>query len=127
MMRRKVKGMLCALVMGICVCGTTLTAYADTVHFSITMPGDTVSKRTRKADNEQRFYVTGTSFHQNGTLNCESIKIDDDSVRSEVKGISPAHPKANGVYKKRAPYNKKYYMATSSSTKNLHVCGNYTP
>lgn len=106
MMRRKVKGMLCALAMWICVCGAALTVYADTVHFDITMPHDTVSKRTMKADSEQRFYVTGTSFHQNGVLNCESIKIDDDSIRSEVKGISKASPRANGAYLKKRHITK---------------------
>ncbi len=127
MMRRKVKGMLCAFAMGICVCGAALTVYADTVHFDITMPHDTVSKRTMKSDSEQRFYVTGTSFHQNGVLNCESIKLDNDSIRSEVKAISKASPKAKGAYLKKAPYNQNYYLATSSSTKDLHVCGSYTP
>ena len=131
MMKQRVKRMLCALAVGACVCGTTLPVFADRVHFDITVPGskpsDTVSKRTNKSDSEQNFYVTGTEFHKNGMLNCESIKVEDESVRSYVAGITPAAPSANKSYKKYAASNNLYYMAASSSVNDFHVCGRYTP
>lgn len=53
--------------------GSTVPAMAQTVSFDITVPGDILSQRAIKADSEQRFYVTGSSFNKSGTLRCTSI------------------------------------------------------
>lgn len=127
MMKQRVKKMLCALAVGACVCGTTLPVFAGTIHFDITVPGDTVSKREVKDNRTQSFKVEGTEFHQNAVLSCESIKIDDDSIRTGVVGISPGDRVKTSRYTKTAPYDEKYYMATSAQVSKLHVCGNYTP
>ena len=127
MMKQRVKRMLCALAVGVCVCGTTLPAQAGRIHFSITVPGDTVSKRELKDNRTQYFKVEGTEFHQNAVLSCESIKIDDDNIRTGIVGISPEDPVKTSKYQKSAPYEEKYYMATSAQVSKLHVCGYYTP
>ena len=82
MMKQRVKRMLCALAVGACVCGTTLPVFAATIHFDITVPGDTISKREKKTNSTQSFKVEGTEFHQNAVLSCESIKLNDDNVRT---------------------------------------------
>ena len=67
-MRKIIKRTLCVLSATMCVLGTAATASADTVSFNVTIPGDPYSYAVRKADTEQRFYVTGTSFNKSGTL-----------------------------------------------------------
>ena len=62
-MRKIIKRTLCVLSATMCVLGTAATASADTVSFNVTIPGDPYSYAVRKADTEQRFYVTGTSFN----------------------------------------------------------------
>lgn len=73
-MRKIIKRTLCVLSATMCVLGTAATASADTVSFNVTIPGDPYSYAVRKADTEQRFYVTGTSFNKSGTLRCRSGK-----------------------------------------------------
>lgn len=126
-MKKKAKGILCALAMGTCVFGTALSAYADTVHFSITVPGDVISKRTLKADSEQKFYVTGTEFHQSGDMSCVSAKVKDPSIRSKYAIISSKDPASSARYESYADYNEYYYMSASSTINGYHACGRYTP
>ena len=127
MMKKKVKGVLCALVMGVCVCGTVLSVAAQTVHFDITIPGDVISKRALKADSVQKFYVTGTEFHQSGWMSCVSTKLDDHSVQSYYTEISQSSPRSNADYRSYAEPNKYYFMSGSSNVNGFHACGNYTP
>ena len=127
MMKQRVKRMLCALAVGACVCGTTLPVFAGRIHFDITVPGDTVSKRETKNNSLQNFKVEGTEFHQNAVLSCESIKIGDDSVRTGVVGISPWDRVKTAKYNSTVKNGQVFYMATSAQVSGLHVCGYYTP
>lgn len=61
-MRKSFKKVLCVLSASMCILGTAIPASADTVSFNVTTPGDPYSYAVRKADYEQHFYVTGTSF-----------------------------------------------------------------
>ena len=79
-MRKIIKRTLCVLSATMCVLGTAATASADTVSFNVTIPGDPYSYAVRKADTEQRFYVTGTSFNKSGTLRCRSGKADREQA-----------------------------------------------
>ncbi len=126
-MKRKAKGMLCALAMGMCVFGTALSVYADTVHFSITVPGDVISKRTLKADSEQKFYVTGTEFHQSGSMSCMSAKVKNPTIQSAYTTIRPEAPSSSAPYLSYADYDEYYYMSANSTINGYHACGRYTP
>lgn len=127
MMSKKIKKVMCGLIASLCLVGTTVPAFAQTVDFNITVPGDILSKRATKADSEQRFYVTGTSFNKTGTLNCTSINRNNSAIKSYVSGISPTHLSGGTLYRTYAPAGQYYYMTTTSSVSNLHVTGRYTP
>lgn len=80
-----------------------------------------------KADSEQRFYVTGTSFNKTGTLNCRSINRNNSAIQSNTASISPSKLSGSASYRSYAPSGQYYYMTTSASVSNLHVTGRYTP
>ena len=75
MMNKKIKRIFCGLTASLCMVGSTVPAMAQTVSFDITVPGDILSQRAKKADYEQRFYVTGNSFNKIGTLHLSLIHI----------------------------------------------------
>ncbi|MDO4274812.1 MAG: hypothetical protein Q4D16_14180 [Eubacteriales bacterium] len=127
MLNKKLKRAMCGLVASLCVAGCTVPVFAETVTFNITVPGDIISKRALKADSEQRFYVTGTSFSSAGTLYCTSINLNDSTIRSNTASISRSKPSSNASYRKYAPAGQYYYMSTSASVSGLHVTGRYTP
>lgn len=127
MMKQRVKKMLSAFAVGACVCGTTLPAQAGRIHFSITVPGDTVSMREEKDNSTQSFKVEGTEFHQNAVLSCESIKLNNDAIRTGVVGISPNDSVKTSRYNSTVKNGQLFYMATSAQVSGLHVCGYYTP
>lgn len=58
MMKMNRKKWLCGVAACLCLTGSTVPVFADTVTFNITIPGDIISKRSVKADDEQKFYVT---------------------------------------------------------------------
>ena len=101
---------------------------AETVPFDITIPEDPLSRRAEKADSEQKFYVTGTSFNKSGTLKCVSHKKNQPStVYSRTASISQNSRSSSAKYRKYAEPGALYYMETSSSVSNFHVTGRYTP
>ena len=107
--------------------GSTVPAMAQTVSFDITVPGDILSQRAKKADYEQRFYVTGNSFNKIGTLHCTAINRKFSSIKSNVASINPNKLSDKAFYLTDAPAEQYYYMTTSASVSNLHVTGRYTP
>lgn len=127
MLNKKIKRTLCGLVASLCLVGSTVPVFAETVNFDITVPGDILSKRAVKADSEQRFYVTGTSFNRTGTLNCRSINRNNSAIQSSTASISPSKLSNSASYYRNAPSGQYYYMTTSASVSNLHVTGRYTP
>lgn len=58
MMKMNRKKWLCGVAACLCLTGSTVPVFADTVTFNITIPGDIISKRSVKADDEQKFYVS---------------------------------------------------------------------
>ncbi|MDO4274810.1 MAG: hypothetical protein Q4D16_14170 [Eubacteriales bacterium] len=127
MLNKKLKRAMCGLVASLCVAGCTVPVFAQTVDFNITVPGDILSKRAEKADTEQRFYVTGTSFNKSGILYCISINRNTSSIKSNMASISPNKLSSNASYRTYAPSKQYYYMTTSASASGLHVTGRYTP
>ena len=75
MMKMNRKKWLCGVVACLCLIGSAVPVFADTVTFNITIPGDVISKRAVKADDEQKFYVTGTKFSGSGKLYCKSSRL----------------------------------------------------
>ncbi len=127
MLNKKIKRTLCGLVASLCLVGSTVPVFAQTVDFNVTVPGDILSMRAEKADSEQRFYVTGTSFNRTGTLNCRSINRNNSTIQSNIASISPSHLSSSASYRSYARSGQYYYMTTSASVSNLHVIGRYTP
>ena len=123
-MKRKVA---MAMVAAMAVSSFTVPVFAETVDFNVTVPGDILSRRAVKADSEQRFYVTGTSFNKTGTLNCRSINRNNSAIQSNTASISPSKLSGSASYRSYAPSGQYYYMTTSASVPNLHVTGRYTP
>ena len=123
-MKRKVA---MAMVAAMAVSAFTVPVFAETVDFNVTVPGDILSRRAVKADSEQRFYVTGTSFNKTGTLNCRSINRNNSAIQSNTASISPSKLSGSASYRSYAPSGQYYYMTTSASVPNLHVTGRYTP
>lgn len=123
----KMKKLLCTMLAALMVSGMAIPAFAETITFDVTVPGDILSRKALKADSEQRFYVTGTGFNKGGTLYCTSVKYEDASVFSHSAAISPYLLKNNAMYRKYAEPGKMYYMTTNASVSGLHVTGRYTP
>ena len=61
-MKKMLKKAICVFGATMYVLGAATIVSADTVTFNVTPPGDPYSYAVRKADTEQRFYVTGTGF-----------------------------------------------------------------
>ena len=79
--KNTLKKLGCALAVAACVTGTTAPmVHATTTDFTFTVSSkpslntDTMSKRTMKADNEQRYYAKATSFSAAGTIYVHSRK-----------------------------------------------------
>lgn len=127
MTKRNKRKWLCGLTAFLCVSAAAIPVMADTVWFDITIPGDIISKRVVKADDEQRFYVTGVKFNmKNGTLKCTSSRLHT-TVTSEIAEISADAPANDEKYKSYAAPRYDYYMHCQNSTNGLHVEGRYTP
>lgn len=126
MMKTSRRKWLCGLMALACVSVGTIPVMAQTVTFNITVPGDIISKRAVKADDEQRFYVTGEKFSKSGTLKCTSSKLHG-TVTSNVAEISSNKPRSSASYKSYAAPGYEYFMHCTASTSSLHVEGRYTP
>ena len=92
MMKMNRKKWLCGVAACLCLTGSTVPVFADTVTFNITIPGDIISKRSVKADDEQKFYVTGTKFSGSGKLYCKSSRLHATTT-SNTATISKNTPK----------------------------------
>lgn len=125
-MKKTIKKAICVLSATMCVMGSAVVASADTVTFNVTIPDDPYSYAVRKADTEQRFYVTGTSFSKNAILNCRSGKAGQ-GMSSNIASISPSSKASSASYTKYAAPNYTYEMRASSSVNGLNVRGRYTP
>lgn len=125
-MKKTIKKALCILSATLCVMGSVITASADTVTFNVTPPNDPYSYAVRKADYEQKFYVTGTSFSKSGTLRCKSGRAGQGSS-SYTAYISSGSRASSASYTSYAYPNYTYEMFSSSSTSGLNVTGRYTP
>ena len=110
MMKMNRKKWLCGVAASLCLTGSTVPVFADTVTFNITIPGDIISKRSVKADDEQKFYVTGTKFSGSGKLYCKSSRL-----HATTTSTSYALPRY------------EYFMHCTASVGSLHVEGRYTP
>lgn len=137
--KNTLKKLGCALAVAACVTGTTAPmVHAATTDFTFTVSSkpslntDTMSKRTMKADNEQRYYAKATSFSAAGTIYVHSRKLDNTVTSSEVDLRSGSlNVVKNASYKSYAPYNVYYYLkarfGASADGNHLTVTGRYTP
>ncbi len=126
-MRKTFKKTLCAVSAAMCILGSAIPASADTVSFNVTTPGDPYSYAVKKADSEQRFYVTGTSFSRSGIiLRCRSGKAGQ-GMQSNTASISSASRASSASYTSRAYKEQLYEMYTTSSLNGFNVTGRYTP
>ena len=104
-------------------------AYAEKISFSITVPGDTYSRKASKGDEEQLFYVTGVVFdYAYGSLNCYSMQEADKNVVSYETEIRQSDPKKHAAYRRWAAPGLLYRLhGYSSNALDLHVEGWYNP
>lgn len=126
-MMDKLKRFICMLGATMCIFGTAFTVGADTIEFNVTPPEDPYSYAVRKADWEQNFYVTGTSFSDSGSLFCFSQKTTDNDVCSYSMSITPNYRRNFAPYKRTAAPNELYELVTSASISGMNVRGRYTP
>lgn len=122
---KSLKKIICALGIGTCILGTSISAYA--IGFDVTPPGDPYSYAVKKEDTEQRAYVTGTYFSKYGTLYTYSQQCENSNVRSNTMAITSSSPSKNAAYKKYARPNLEYEMYSYASVNGLNVLGRYTP
>ena len=127
----KLKRLACAALASCALLATSIpVAFAGTVEFDITNPGDTLSKKAMKDASawENCFYVTPHYFSKTGTLNCLSVRYDDTSVYSYSIALMPSHLNTtkSARYRTTAIGDKYYYMS-GTATVNLNVSGNYKP
>lgn len=109
MMKMNRKKWLCGVAACLCLTGSTVPVFADTVTFNITIPGDIISKRSVKADDEQKFYVTGTKFSSSGKLYCKSSRLHATTT-SNTATISKNTPSASASYTSYALPRYEYFM-----------------
>lgn len=79
-----------------------------------------------KADDEQKFYVTGTKFSGSGKLYCKSSRLHATTT-SNTATISKNTPSASASYTSYALPRYEYFMHCTASVGSLHVEGRYTP
>jgi hypothetical protein len=124
-MRKKIT----ALLLGVVLAASAVTpALATTINFDITVPNDPFSRRTRKSDNEQRFYVTGTFFNSNNAyLDCVSYQTNDGYIQSYSARIRSSSNRSSAAYRSYARYGVDYHIRGNSPTVGFRVRGRYTP
>lgn len=125
-MKKMIKRALCIVSATMCVLGAAITASADTTSFDVTPPGDPYSYAVRKADSEQRFYVTGTYFSKSGVLTCYSGRAGQ-GTSSYGAAVSSGSRASSAGYTSYAYPGYLYEMYSTSSVANMNVTGRYTP
>ena len=108
MMKMNRKKWLCGVAACLCLTGSTVPVFAD------------------KADDEQKFYVTGTKFSGSGKLYCKSSRLHATTT-SNTATISKNTPSASASYTSYALPRYEYFMHCTASVGSLHVEGRYTP
>ena len=69
MMNKKIKRAMCGLAASLCLVGSTVPVFAETVDFNVTVPGDILSKRAEKADSEHcRAVHHIVAMHHQGSI-----------------------------------------------------------
>ena len=126
-MKKLAKKMICLIGITVCILGSVSMVSADTVRFNVTIPDDIYSYAVRKADWEQKFYVTGTAFNTDRTLYCYSQNINDHTVKGGAATISRLDVSDSAVYEKIAVPGELYEMVTAASLSGVNVEGRYTP
>lgn len=124
-MTKRLKKMICALGMAGCILGSAYSVYA--IEFTVTPPYDPFSYAVKKEDNEQKAYVTATSFSKSGTLYAYSQQCDDNSICTSTMNITPYNRAATAGYKKHADADLLYEMYSYSNISGMNVQGRYTP
>ncbi|MDO4274804.1 MAG: hypothetical protein Q4D16_14140 [Eubacteriales bacterium] len=118
------KKWLCGLMALVCVNMGMVPAMAETVSFSITVPGEAVRIRGVKDNNDQKFYIRGASFNKDGILRCMVYDSNGRGI-SAVAEISKDKPEASVSYRNYAVAGSYYYIYFTSSTNGLQVTGRY--
>ena len=79
------KRTLCAMMAAVLsIAGTITPVLADRVNFDITVSVDEISPRAKKADSEQKYYVTGTYFSlTNYTFSSKSVNLNNSALKSQ--------------------------------------------
>lgn len=128
-MKKKLRKIICTVISAVMIMGIAIPVYADRTPFNITIPYDTLSPKTWKADDEQKFYVTGHTFDNPiGVLQCYSLNYNNKNINSDQTGISQKYPRGSAYYRTHAPYGELYYMLTySENATDFNVTGYYTP
>lgn len=134
------------LILGLLLClvfAFGITSQATTITFDVTVTKnrpypDPLSRRAIKSDDEERFYVTPTSFSNTGEIRGFSRTVDDyDNTVQEATSYACAL-KSNAVNVRcynpyLGPVPKglycclETYWGNSSVTNTLRVQGRYTP
>ena len=127
-MKKNIRRIICILGAVMCLMMATMAASAQTIIFNVTYPNDVYSYAAKKADSEQRFYVTGTSFSRSDIdLYCYSQQLQDGSVISNTVAINRYNPSKNAAYQKYAEPDLLYQLVTNASVVGFNVEGRYTP
>ncbi len=132
---KNVKRIIVGVFACVCVANITIPTIADTVKFNITVGQkvnkDPLSKRTKKRDDEQKFYVTATAFGDIGSVRSTSVwkNTGKKSATITLKS-SEIDRKKSGVYPaSNAKAGEYYYLKSvwNSGPSELNVKGRYTP
>lgn len=124
-MTTRLKKIICAMSTTMCILGSSIPAYA--ADFNVTPPNDPYSYSVKKADSEQRFYVTGTHFNKTGKLFCYSQQTSNKSIKSVTGWVTPTSTKDNRAYTRYANAGESFEMYSYTTTSNLNVVGRYNP
>jgi len=130
MLKPKMKRTLCAMAAVLSIAGTITPVLADRVDFDITVSVDEISPRAKKADSEQKYYVTGTYFSlTNYTFSSKSVNLNNSALKSQyTAAIKSSSPKATPGYGKYyAGAGVYHYLQAVGGVSGLRVRGRYTP
>lgn len=130
----KIKRKVYVLMICIGICALSLPVCAQTVDFNITVSAssriDPISKRAKKADREQKYYVTVTGGTGTGVLRASSQRIDGCvlSVPVRISANSVGVKKSESYYTTANP-NSYYFLNCywESGSGKVNLLGRYTP
>ena len=131
----KLISLLLTIVM---LCGLAGMSLADTDEFDfhVTPPNEVFSGTVRKADNEQRFYVTTDSINlKSGDAFWYGPRLGATVMSSGLRITRSSNPRQSYSYSKTAEPNKYYRLRgnsrlqdiTSGSVYQIDASGRWTP